>query len=252
MVHLKSGKEIERIRESCHIVVEALHLAREMVRPGLRLIELDRAIEELIRSRGGRPAFKGYRGYPASACLSIEDVVVHGIPGPDSVLQEGQILGVDIGVHKGGFYGDSAMTLPVGAIDEERKKLLRVTREALYEGLKQARAGQRVHDISAAVQRYVEAHGFSVVRELVGHGIGRELHEEPQVPNYGSAGTGLRLKPGMVFCVEPMVNMGKSEVYTKEDQWTVCTADGRPSAHFEHTVAITDNGPEVLTKNDLF
>lgn len=252
MVRLKSEKEIEQIRESCRIVVEALRVASEMVRPGVRLADLDRAIESHIHSRGGKPAFKGYRGYPASACLSIDDVVVHGIPSDGDALQEGQIIGVDIGVFKNGFYGDSAVTLPVGDISDDKRKLLQVTRESLYEGIKEARVGHRIHDISSAVQKHVEQHGYSVVRELVGHGIGRELHEEPQVPNYGHAGTGMRLKAGMVFCVEPMVNMGTFEVFTRDDQWTVCTADGRPSAHFEHTIAVGDDGPEILTANDLF
>ncbi len=252
MVRLKSEKEIEQIRESCRIVVEALRVASEMVRPGVRLADLDRAIESHIHARGGKPAFKGYRGYPASACLSIDDVVVHGIPGDRDTLQEGQIIGVDIGVFKNGFYGDSAVTLPVGDISDDKRKLLQVTRESLYEGIRQARVGHRIHDISSAVQKHVEEHGYSVVRELVGHGIGRELHEEPQVPNYGHAGTGMRLKAGMVFCVEPMVNMGTFEVFTRDDQWTVCTADGRPSAHFEHTIAVGDDGPEILTANDLF
>lgn len=252
MVRLKSDKEIDQIRESCRIVVDALRLAKDMVRPGLRLSELDRAIESLIKSKGAKPAFKGYRGYPASACLSVDDVVVHGIPGDEDILQDGQIIGVDIGVLKNGFYGDSAMTIPVGDVGREKAMLIQVTREALYEGLKHATVGHRVHDISAAVQAHVERHGYSVVRELVGHGIGRELHEEPQVPNFGHAGTGMRLKTGMVFCVEPMVNMGTFEVYTRDDQWTVCTSDGSPSAHFEHTIAISDDGPVILTANDMF
>lgn len=252
MIHLKSSKEIEQIRESCRVVVDCLKMAKELVRPGLSTMELDKAIENFIRSKGGKPAFKGYRGFPGSACLSVDDVVVHGIPSEKFVLQEGQIIGVDVGVLKNGFYGDSAVTFPVGRINAEKQRLLEVTKSSLYEGIKKAWVGQRVHDISFAVQTYVENYGYSVVRELVGHGIGRDLHEDPQVPNYGKPGTGARLKSGMVFCVEPMVNMGTYEVYTKPDKWTVCTADGKPSAHFEHTIVITDNGPMILTQTELF
>ncbi|MCB0832541.1 MAG: type I methionyl aminopeptidase [Bacteroidetes bacterium] len=252
MIHIKSNEEIEKIRESCRVVVECLRLASEMVRPGLKLKELELSIENLIRSRGGKPAFKGYRGFPASACLSVDDVVVHGIPKKDDVLLDGQIIGVDVGVVKDAFYGDSAITLPVGDISPEKARLLKVTKQSLYEGIHQVKSGQRLHDVSAAVQKHVEGNGFSIVRDLVGHGIGRELHEEPQVPNFGKAGTGPRMKAGMVFCIEPMVNAGTFEVYTKEDRWTICTRDGRPSAHFEHTVAVTDNGPEILTQSDLF
>jgi methionyl aminopeptidase len=252
MIHLKSSAEIEKIRESCRIVVESLRLAKELVKPGLKVEDLNLSIENFIRSRGGKPAFKGYRGFPASACLSIDDVVVHGIPKEGDILEEGQIIGVDVGVYKNGFYGDSAITLPVGRISEEKRKLLEVTRASLYEGLKAAVVGNRIHDISAAVQRYVERNGFSAVRDLVGHGIGRSLHEEPSVPNFGKEGTGGRIKAGMVFCVEPMINMGVYDVYTEPDQWTVRTADGKPSAHFEHTIAITDHEPDILTKSDLF
>lgn len=252
MIHLKSPFEIEKIRESCQIVVECLRLAKDIVKPGLKLIDLDLSIENLIKSRGAKPAFKGYRGFPASACLSVDDVVVHGIPKKDDVLKEGQIITVDVGVYKNGFYGDSAITLPVGKIAKETENLLKVTRESLYKGIEEVKTGNRIHDISAAVQKHVESHGYSIVRELVGHGIGRDLHEDPQVPNFGVKGTGARLKPGMVFCIEPMVNMGTYEVYTKADNWTVCTADGKPSAHFEHTIALTDRGTEVLTQSDLF
>ncbi len=252
MIHLKSLSEIEKIRESCRIVVESLRLAKTLVQPGLKVVDLNLSIENFIRSCGAKPAFKGYRGFPASACLSIDDAVVHGVPKEGETLKEGQIIGVDVGVYKNGFYGDSAITLPVGAIGEEKQKLLDVTRASLYEGIAQAVVGNRIHDISAAVQKYVERHGFSVVRELVGHGIGRHLHEEPSVPNFGKEATGARIKAGMVFCVEPMINMGTYEVYTQGDQWTVCTADGKPSAHFEHTIAITDEGPEILTQSDLF
>ena len=252
MIHLKSPVEIEKIRESCRIVVECLKLAKEMVKPGLKIVDLDLSIENLIKSRGAKPAFKGYRGFPASACLSVDDVVVHGIPKKGDVLKEGQIIGVDVGVYKSGFYGDSAITLAVGEIASETQNLLDATREALYKGIEQAKVSNRIHDISAAVQKHIESRGYSVVRELVGHGIGRNLHEDPQVPNFGEKGTGARLKQGMVFCIEPMVNMGTYEVYTKADNWTVCTKDGKPSAHFEHTIAVTENGADILTQSDLF
>ncbi len=252
MIHLRSAQEIEKIRESCRIVADCLRHASELIKPGITTSELDQEIESFIRNRGGQAAFKGYRGYPASACLSVDAVVVHGIPSASIVLEEGMTIGVDVGVVKNGYYGDSAVTLPVGEISAEKQHLLKVTREALYEGIQQARVGNRIHDISASVQSHVEKHGFAVVRDLVGHGIGRELHEEPQVPNFGKPGTGARLKPGMVFCIEPMVNMGTFEVVTKEDHWTIVTADGKPSAHFEHTVQVTENGPEILTVTDLF
>ncbi len=252
MIHLRSSSEIEKIRESCRIVAECLRFTATLVRPGVTTSELDGEMDRYIRNRGGVPAFKGYRGYPASACLSVDEVVVHGIPSNEVTLTEGMTLGVDVGVVKDGYYGDSAVTLPVGKISADKQKLLEVTRQSLYEGVAQARNGNRIHDISSAVQQYVEKHGFSVVRELVGHGIGRELHEEPQVPNFGRAGTGPRVKTGMVFCIEPMVNMGTYEVYTRDDQWTIVTADGKPSAHFEHTVYVGDHGPEVLTVTDLF
>jgi methionyl aminopeptidase len=252
MIHLRSVQEVEKIRESCRIVADCLRHASQLVRPGVTTSELDREIDAFIKNRGGKAAFKGYRGYPASACLSVDDVVVHGIPSADIVLEEGMTIGVDVGVVKNGYYGDSAVTLPVGQISDDKKRLLEITRQSLYQGIQQARVGNRIHDISAAVQAHVEKHGFAVVRDLVGHGIGRELHEEPQVPNFGKPGTGPRLKPGMVFCIEPMVNMGTFEVMTKEDHWTIVTADGKPSAHFEHTVHVTEEGPEILTITDLF
>ncbi len=253
MVTIKNRKEIEAIRECCRIVVECLQLAKDMIQPGLKTSELDRAIEKHIKARGGKPAFKGYRGFPASACVSIDDVVVHGIPKDDMVLQDGQIVGIDVGVYKHGFYGDSAITLPVGRVNEQKKKLIDVTRESLYAGIRKAVAGNRLHDVSAAVQQHVESNGYSIVRDLVGHGIGRALHEEPQIPNYGTPGTGMRLKEGMVFCIEPMVNTGSYQVYTDaKDAWSVHTADGLPSAHFEHTIAVTATEPDILTKSDLF
>lgn len=223
-----------------------------MVRPGVKTSDLDRAIEKHIRSRGAKPAFKGYRGFPASACISIDSVVVHGIPKDSLILEEGQIVGIDIGVYKDKYYGDSAMTLPVGRIDEEKQRLMKVTLESLYKGIEKAVAGNRLHDISAAVQGHVEYNGYSVVRDLVGHGIGQSLHEDPQIPNFGTPGTGARLKKGMTLCIEPMVNAGTFKVFTEGDQWTVRTEDRKPSAHFEHSIAVSDGEAEILTRSELF
>ncbi len=252
MIHLKTPKEIERIRISCQIVVECLRISKEMVRPGVKTSDLDKAIEKHIKSRGAKPAFKGYRGFPASACISIDSVVVHGIPKDTLMLEEGQIVGIDIGVFKDKYYGDSAMTLPVGEVDEEKKRLMKVTLESLYKGIHEAVDGNRLHDISWAVQKHVEGNGYSVVRDLVGHGIGESLHEEPQVPNFGTPGTGVRLKKGMTICIEPMVNAGTCKVRTEDDHWTVRTEDRKPSAHFEHTIAIGDGQAEILTQSELF
>jgi methionyl aminopeptidase len=224
-------------------------LAESKVRPGLTARELDEAIEGLIRSRGAQPSFKGYYGYPASSCISINEQVVHGIPG-DRALQEGDIVGVDIGAYLEGYHGDGARTFAVGTVKPEAQKLMAVTRECLELAIQQARPGNRIGDISSVIQQHAEKHGFSVVRALVGHGIGRALHEEPQVPNYGNPGAGPKLRPGMVIAIEPMVNMGGYEVYTLEDEWTVVTRDHTLSAHFEHTVAITEDGPIVLTVTD--
>jgi methionyl aminopeptidase len=216
------------------------------VRPGLTTAELDRLAETVIRDCGARPAFKGYRGFPASICPSINEEVVHGIPGPRA-LQEGDIVGIDVGAELHGWYGDAALTFAVGAVSDEASRLMRVTQEALMLGLQQARAGNRVGDISHAVQSHAEAHGFTVVRDLVGHGIGRAMHEEPAVPNFGLAGKGPRLEVGQVLAIEPMVNAGGAAVVTRDDGWTVATKDGRLSAHFEHTVAVGPNGPEILS-----
>jgi methionyl aminopeptidase len=246
MIQIKSSREIEWLRQSAAIVVEALKLARSRIRPGLKTIDLDLEIEDMIRSRGARPAFKGFRGYPANTCISIENQVVHGIPG-DRELKEGEIVSVDIGVELNGYYGDAARTFAVGTISPEKKRLMDITRESLDKGLEYARAGNRLYDISHAIQTHVEAAGFSVVRDLVGHGIGKEMHEDPNIPNYGPPNKGPRLKSGMVFAIEPMVNMGSFEVFTEEDHWTVVTRDGLPSAHFEHDVVITDGEPDILT-----
>lgn len=242
MIILKSPEEIEVMAKASRLVAETLQLLKRHIRPGVATDELDRLAEEFIRSRGGKPAFKGYRSYPKTLCISVNDQVVHGIPSK-RVLKEGDIVGLDLGAIVDGFYGDSAMTLPVGAIDEKAAELLRVTEAALYAGIEQAVVGNRLSDISHAVQERAESAGFSIVTDFVGHGIGRQLHEEPQVPNYGKPGQGPRLQAGMVLAIEPMVNMGRSEVRVLEDQWTAVTKDGSLSAHFEHTIAIQPSGP---------
>ena len=247
MVYLRDQAEIDAIREAARIVGRTLKLLGEKVRPGITTAELDRLAEAYIRSQGAEPAFKGYRGFPASICPSVNEQVVHAIPG-NTVLKAGDIISIDVGARKRGFYGDAAATFPVGAIDEEAQRLLEVTRDALAAGIAQARPGNRVGDIGHAVQEHAERHGFSVVRTLVGHGIGREMHEEPQVPNFGSPSRGPRLLAGQVIAIEPMVNVGAPEVVTRDDGWTVVTRDGSRSAHFEHTVAIGPDGPEILSR----
>jgi methionyl aminopeptidase len=248
-VFLRGREEIESIRAAAALVAQTLAMLGREVRPGVTTAALDRLAETFIREHGGRPAFKGYRGFPASICSSINDEVVHGIPGP-RVLVEGDIVGIDVGVEMDGFYGDAALTFPVGKVSEEAARLLKVTREALVRGVAQAKAGNRVGDVSHAIQSYVEEQGFSVVRSLVGHGIGRQMHEEPQVPNYGSPDRGPRLMAGQVLAIEPMVNVGAPEVVTQPDGWTVVTKDGTLSAHFEHTVAVGPDGPEILSRSE--
>lgn len=246
MIVVKTRAQIEKMRQAGRLVAQTLDLMERLAKPGIRTIELDAAAEEFILSQGAVPAFKGYMGYPATLCVSINDEVVHGIPG-DRRLEEGQIVSVDVGVNCDGWYGDAARTLCIGAVSDDAKRLLEVTQEALKRGIAQARPGNRLGDISSAVQTFAEKHGYSVVRELVGHGIGQRMHEEPQVPNFGRAHTGPELKPGMVLAIEPMLNVGSGEVSFDADKWTVRTADGSLSAHFEHTVAITDGEPEILT-----
>jgi methionyl aminopeptidase len=250
-VYIKSSAEIELMRESNRIVAEVLKMMNAMIKPGVTTKELDQFAEEFIRSRKAEPAFKGYGTdkknlFPASLCISIDDEVVHGIPGSRK-LNEGEIVSIDVGVKKNKFYGDGAWTFAVGRISSEKQRLLQVTEESLYEGIKQAVSGKRVHDISAAVQQRVESDGFSVVRDLVGHGVGKYLHEEPAVPNYGEKGTGILLETGMTLAIEPMVNAGSYRVRVDADGWTVRTADGKDSAHFEHTVLVKDGKPEILT-----
>ncbi len=252
MIHVKSKHEIELIRESSRIVAEVLKLVGSRIRPGITTLELDKIAEDYIRSFGGLPAFKGYGSqknnlFPATLCTSIDAEVVHGIPGKRE-LKEGEIISVDVGVKKDRYFGDGAWTFPVGEISAEKQRLLRVTEESLLKGIEKAVAGNRVHDISHAIQAHVESNGFSVVRELVGHGVGRELHEAPNVPNFGKAGTGPELKAGMTLAIEPMVNYGSYDVTMQEDGWTVVTRDGMPSAHFEHTIAVVNGQPEILTR----
>jgi len=250
MIQVKTKREIELIRESSRIVAEVLTLVGRHINPGVSTQELNEIAEEFIRSRGGTPAFKGYgrkdNPFPAAVCTSIDSEVVHGIPG-QRVLKEGEILSVDVGVKKNGYYGDSARSFRVGKISPAKERLMKVTEESLYKGIEQAKAGNRVEDISHAIQEHVESSGFSVVRDLVGHGVGKKLHEEPSVPNFGEPGKGELLKNGMTLAIEPMVNAGTWEVRFMSDGWTVVTLDGQPSAHFEHTIAIVNGKAEILS-----
>ncbi len=248
MIFLKTKEEIGKIRIASRKAMEILLYLKDFVKTGVRTIELEMICEERIRQAGNmKPAFKGYNGFPYCLCISVNDEVVHGMPS-ERPLKENDIVSIDFGLLYEGYYGDVALTYAVGGVSKATRKLLEVTEDALYRGIGEAREGNRLHDISHAIQDRVEKEGFSVVREFVGHGIGRSLHEEPQLPNYGEKGTGLRLKAGMVFAIEPMVNMGKSDVYISGNGWTAATKDGSLSAHFEHTVAVTDNGPVILSK----
>ncbi len=246
MIKLKTGEEIEIMRKAGRIVAEALAMVGDILKPGITTGEIDALVEDFIRSKGAIPAFKDYQGFPASACISIDSEVVHGIPG-SRIIQEGEIVSVDVGSFYEEFYGDSARTFAVGEIDDDKAALMRCTEKSLMAGIDKARNGNKLGQVSAAVQEVAEAAGFGVVRQLVGHGIGRKMHEEPQVPNFGSVDDGPVLKSGMVIAIEPMVNMGTYKVNTLPDGWTFVTADGQPSAHYEHTVAITNNGPDILT-----
>jgi methionyl aminopeptidase len=251
MVYLRDRTEIEAIRASAQLVARTLEMLAKEVRPGITTAELDRSAEAFIRQHGARPAFKGYRGFPASICPSVNEEVVHAIPGPRR-LKEGDIIGIDVGVEIDGYFGDAAFTFPVGEVSDEAKRLLVVTRESLMLGIAQARAGRRIGDISHAIQSHAESHGYSVVRELLGHGIGRAMHEEPQVPNFGPPDRGPKLMAGQVLAIEPMVNIGRPEVATLADGWTVVTKDASLSAHFEHTVAVGTDGPEILSGSQLW
>ena len=249
MVILKSSWEIDLIRKSGRIVAEALARLTKLVEPGITTLDLDRLAEEYILKRGAKPAFKGYRGYPYSLCASVNEQVVHALPS-ERMLKEGDIVSLDLGSIVDGYYGDAAVTIPVGQVSDEANRLIDVTQESLQRAIEAARPGNRLSDVSYAVQAAVEAEGFSVVRLFVGHGIGRSLHEEPQIPNFGPPGHGPVLKTGMVLAIEPMVNAGSPDVMILEDRWTAVTCDGSLSAHFEHTVALTENGTEVLTSLD--
>ncbi len=247
MIILKKASEIAKMREAGRVVARTMRTVSETIVPGkTTLIELDALAERLILEAGCQPNFKGYRGYPASTCISVNQVVIHGIPS-ETVLMEGDIVDLDFGAIYEGWHADSAWTFGVGSVSESAQRLMNVTRESLFQGIAKARVGNRLGDVSATIQKYVERNGYSVVKEMVGHGIGQSLHEEPSVPNYGKPGKGPILKEGMTMCIEPMVNEGTARIVTLEDGWTVETADGRLSAHYEHTVAVTRDGPEILT-----
>jgi methionyl aminopeptidase len=248
MIILKSLQEIEKIQQACRIVADALEAIKPLVRPGITTQDLDEFAERFIVSARAKPAFKGYRGYPKTLCTSVNNEVIHGIPSKTVELKDGDIVSIDVGAIVDGFYGDAAVTVPVGTVSPQAARLIKVTEESLLRGIDQAVPGNRLYDISNAVQSHVESNGYSVVREFVGHGIGRSLHEDPQIPNFGPNGQGPRLKPGMVFAIEPMVNAGGSGTLVKDDGWTAVTVDGSLSAHFEHTIAVLSDGPRILTK----
>jgi len=247
MVHIRTDREIDLIAASCQIVADTLEMLYEHIQPGANIIDLDKLAEEFIISRGARPAFKGYMGFPATLCVSVDDEVVHGIPNK-RYLEEGQIVGIDCGAEKDGYYGDHAITFSVGNISNSRKKLMDTTKDCLMRGISEAKPGNYVSDIGFAIQSHAEKNGYSVVRELVGHGIGSDLHEEPQIPNYGQPKQGYKLSEGMCIAIEPMINMGNKDIKTDADGWTIRTLDGEVSAHFEHTIAITSEGPRVLSE----
>ena len=246
MIAIKNEQELSRMRKACRITAAARALAGEMVRPGVSTKEIDKAVYDFIVGQGAKPSFLNYNGFPASTCISVNDTVIHGIPG-GYVLQEGDIVSVDVGAYYQGFHGDCAATYPCGEISPQAQKLIDVTKQSFFEGIRFAKKGYRVSDISHSIQTYVEENGFSVVRSFVGHGVGAQLHEEPEVPNFGKPGRGPRLLPGITLAIEPMVNVGTPDVVILKDHWTVVTADGKLSAHYENTVLITDGEPEILT-----
>ena len=246
MIAIKNEQELVCMRQACKITAAARALAGEMVRPGVSTKQIDKAVHDFILAQGAKPSFLNYNGYPASACISVNETVIHGIPG-GSLLQEGDIVSIDVGAYYKGFHGDCAATFPCGEISPQAQKLIDVTKESFFEGIRFAKKGHRVSDISHAIQTYVESNGFSVVRSFVGHGVGAQLHEEPEVPNFGAPGRGPRLIPGMTLAIEPMVNAGVYDVKILKDRWTTVTADGKLSAHYENTVLITDGEPEILT-----
>ena len=247
MVSLKTARELSLMKDACRISAEALRAAGEAVKPGISTLEIDTIVRQYIEKQGATPSFLGYGGFPASACISVNNVVIHGIPKPTTVLKDGDIVSIDTGACYRGYHGDNAYTFPCGSISAEAQRLLDATRESLYEGIRQATVCNRIGDIGSAVQEYVEARSYSVVRKYVGHGVGAKLHEDPNVPNYGTKGKGIRLLPGMTIAIEPMVNEGTHHTRVLGDKWTVVTVDGRLSAHFEHTIAITPDGPRILT-----
>ncbi|MCD8025485.1 MAG: type I methionyl aminopeptidase [Clostridiales bacterium] len=250
MVIIKTARELSKMKDACRISAEALRAAGEAVKPGITTYEIDTIVRKYIEKQGATPSFLGYGGFPASACISVNNVVIHGIPSKKHVLKEGDIVSVDVGAYYEGFHGDNAFTFPCGKISAQAQALLDTTRESLYEGINKALAGNRIGDIGSAVQKYVEARSYSVVRDFVGHGVGAKLHEDPSVPNYGTLGRGVRLIPGMTIAIEPMVNEGTFEVRVLDDEWTTVTKDGKLSAHFEHTVAVTPDGPKIMTLCD--
>ena len=246
-IRIKTPEEIKTLRDAGRILAGIFGGIKSSLKVGMTTRDIDAVAEKLIAQEGVLPAFKGYRGYPACACVSVNEEIVHGIPG-DLVIKRGDIVSIDIGIVHQQYFSDMAVTVPFGELDATRQKLVDVTRQALYKGIAQARSGLRLGDVSHAIQKYVEAKGFSIVRDFVGHGIGRELHEDPEIPNYGQPGTGPVLKPGMVLAIEPMVNMGGYQTRTLKDGWTVIAVDGKPSAHFEHTIAVTEDGPLILSE----
>ena len=246
MIHIRSAKEIKKISKACHIVKETLEMIQGLIAPGITPLQLDAEAEKFIRSKGAEPGFKGLYGYPATLCISIDNEVVHGIPN-DRKLQNGEIVSIDVGSLIDGYYGDHAKSFSVGRVDSKKQMLMTITHDCLMDAIDQASPGNRIGDISHAVQKKAESNGYGVVTELVGHGIGEKLHEDPQIPNFGVPSTGPIIEVGMCFAIEPMINMGTPEIYTKNDGWTVCTKDGLPSAHFEHTITITEDGAKILT-----
>ena len=250
MVIVKTAREISKMKDACRISAEALRVAGEAVKPGITTYEIDTIVRKYIEKQGATPSFLGYGGFPASACISVNNVVIHGIPSKKQILKEGDIVSVDVGAFYEGFHGDNAYTFACGKISDEAQRLLDATKEGLFEGIKMAVAGNRVGDIGSAVQKYVEARSYSVVRDFVGHGVGAKLHEAPSIPNYGTPGRGVRLLPGMTIAIEPMVTQGSYEVRVLDDEWTTVTVDGKLAAHFEHTVAITPDGPKIMTLCD--
>lgn len=250
MIVLKTAREISALRDAGRISAMALRLAGEAVKPGISTYEIDAVVRKYIEGEGAKPSFLGHGGFPASACISVNNVVIHGIPSKKCILKEGDIVSIDVGAYYNGFHGDNAWTFPCGKVSGEAQALMDTTRESLFEGIKAAKVGSRIGDIGSTVQKYVEERGYAVVRDFTGHGVGAKLHEDPSVPNYGTAGRGVRLLPGMVIAIEPMVNVGTHKVNILKDEWTTVTADGKLAAHFEHTVAITPDGPIILTLCD--